>query len=223
MGEGENVAVNLFNKAAEFWTSNSHAELSPLGEEHMKKVLAYAKEHPEEVEERAKQLDMAIARFNEKRLSGTFGTDEENSSRLANEILEPGETLPLLSEMPSGPNETSPFFAAFTNLIHHGYYTFVNKPELEDPKLLITGLLVDGYGVALRAKRAIEHKHTVGKDDLVIVNAICEMVQPGTLQTEMYLANWYKPDFGLTPEFCERIAKQFGELKPLIKAKLVQQ
>ena len=87
--------------------------------------------------------------------------------------------------------------------------------------MLITGLLVDGYGFALRAKRAVEHKRTnpTGHDDLIIVNAICEMVQPGTLQTEMYLANWYKPDFGLSQDFCNRIKRQFGDLKPLVGQK----
>lgn len=220
MSEGEHVAVGLFNKAAEFWRNNKHTELSSLGTNHIENVLRYAKEHPEEVEKRAKQLDAAIARFNEQRASGIFKPDEENSKRLAKEILEPKETLPLLSEMPSGLKEVYPFFAAFTNLIRHGYYTFVDKPELNDPNLLITGLLVDGYGVALRAKRAIEHRHTVGKDDLIIVNTICEMVQPGTLQTEMYLANWFKPDYGLATDFCDRIAKQFGGLKPIGKVKI---
>ena len=216
MNVSENVAVGLFRRADEFWNDDPHSDLSPLGNEHIKKVLSYAKEHPEEVEDRAKQLELAISRFNKNRDSGTFKTDEENSNKLANEILEPNETLPLLSEMLSGDNEVTPFFAAFTNLIHHGYYTFLDKPELEDPKLLITGLLVDGYGVALRAKRAIERKHTVGKDDLIIVNAICEMVQPGTLQKEMYLSNWYKPDYGLSPAFCDRISKQYGDLKPIV-------
>ena len=41
------------------------------------------------------------------------------------------------------------------------------------------------------------------------------MTEPGALQTEMYLANWFKPDYGLSQEFCDRISKQFGDLKPL--------
>lgn len=113
----------------------------------------------------------------------TFKPDETNSRKLAEEILEPNTRLPLLSEMPLDTPSTSSFFAGFLTLVHYHYYTFVDKQEIEDPNLLITGLLVDGYGFALRAKRALEHRRTVGKDDLIIVNAICEMIQPGTLQT----------------------------------------
>jgi len=206
MTETRNAAVHLFNQAGEFFKKGEHAQLSQLAIKHLETTLELAKRHPEKVAKRARELDAAIAHFNAQMEAGIFKPDEVNSKKLAEEILEPGETLPLLSEMPLDPQSSNAFFNGFLNLVHHHYYTFLDKPELEDPNLLITGLLVDGYGFALRAKRAIEHKHTVGKDDLIIVNAICEMVQPGTLQTEMFLANWYKPDYGLSKDFCDRIA-----------------
>lgn len=216
MTETMNAGVEILNQAVDYWKTADHAELSPLSFKHLTETLDYVQQHPEEVAKRAQELDMTISRFNTQRELKAFGSDEENSKKLADEILAPTETLPLLAEMPADKSSRFSFFAGFKNLVHHGYYTFLDKPQLEDPKILITGLLVDGYGFALRAKRAIEHKQTVGKDDLIIVNAICEMVQPGTLQTEMYLANWFKPDNGLSQKFCDRIAKQFGDLKPLV-------
>ena len=61
-----------------------------------------------------------------------------------------------------------------------------------------------------------ERKPTIGKDDLIIVSAICEMTETGILQTEMYLANWFKPDYGLSQNFCDRISGQFRDLLPLV-------
>src|SRR3990167_6296018 len=221
MTELGGVGVQIFEQAAEFWKTSQPAELSPLAVEHLEATLAYAKEHPKAVAERAQQLDTAIVRFNEQREKRTFKSDEVNSKKLAEQILAPKENLPTLPEMPSSVDSRAAYFSGLANLIRYHYYTFVDKLELEDPKMLITGLLVDGYGFALRAKRAVEHKRTnpTGHDDLIIVNAICEMVQRGTLQTEMYLANWYKPDFGLSQDFCNRIKRQFGDLKPLVGQK----
>ena len=209
------VALEIFNQAADYWQSRQAVELPALAVEHIEATLVYAREHPEEVNERARQLDAAIARFNQQRVRGGFATDEVNCKKLATKILADDETLPQLAELPDDSLSREAFFEAFLNMTKHHYYTFLDKPEIEYPKILITGLLVDGYGFALRAKRAIEYKHTVGKDDITIVYAICEMVGPGPLQTEMYLANWYKFGYGLSQEFCERISQQFGVLKPL--------
>ena len=205
--------MEIFEQAAKFWQTNQPAELSPLAVKHLEETLEYAGKHPEAVIERAGQLDAAITRFNQQRIAGVFDPDAVNSKKLAEEILEVNETLPLLAEMPADEASRSSFFSGFLRLVHHHYYTSLDKPKLEDSNLLITGLLVDGYSFALRAKRAIEHKHTSGKDDLIICNSICEMVEPGILQTEMYLANWYKPDYGLSPDFCDRINNQFVNLK----------
>jgi len=207
--------MEIFQQAYKFWVTNDHTRLSELAIRHIDQALNYVRENPLEVEERAGQLDAAITRFNQKRKVNDFGDDEVCSKKLAEEILGPNEILPLLAEMPTNIGIRFSFFAGFLNLIYHHYYTFVDRPEIADPKLLITGLLVDGYGFSLRAKRIFEKKPTIGKDDLIIVNAICEMTEPGTLQTEMYLANWFKPDYGLSQDFCDMLSKQFGDLKPI--------
>lgn len=204
------ISVQIFQSAIEFWQRGERAELSPLAVEHIEAALNYAHEHPEAVLERAEQLDAAIRQFNQQRKSGGFKADEVNSKKLATEILAVDEPLSLLGEMPQDTKTRNAFFKGFLDMVHNHYYTFLDKEELFDPKILISGLLVDGYSFALRLKRALEHKHTVGKDDLIICNAICEMVQPGTLQEEMVKANWYKPDYGLQPEFCERVKQQYA-------------
>lgn len=124
-------------------------------------------------------MDAAITRFNRQRVGGGFAPDEVNCIKLATEILADEETLPQLAEMPADNLSRLSFFKGFLNLIKHHYYTFLDNPDQENPKILITGLLVDGYSFALRAKRALKHQHTVGRDDLIICNSMCEMVQPG--------------------------------------------
>lgn len=209
------ISIQIFQSAVEFWQRGERAELSPLVVEHIEAALNYAHEHPEAVLERAKQLDAAIRQFNQQRKSEGFkAADKVNSKKLATEILAVDEPLPLLGEMPQDTKTRNAFFRGFLDMIHNHYYTFLDKQELFDPKILISGLLVDGYSFALRAKRAVEHKHTGGKDDLIICNAICEMVQPGTLQEEMVKANWYKvtpdPDFSLDARLCERVKQQYS-------------
>lgn len=202
-------AVEIFNQALDFWRTGQTPELPALAVKHIEASLEFAREYPEAVISRAQQLDAAIARFNRQRAADVFAPDEVNCRKLATEILAKDETLPQLAEMPADNLSRQSFFRGFLNMTKHHYYTFLDKPDLEDPKILITGLLVDGYGFALRIKRAVEHRQTVGKDDITIVYAVCEMAEPGELQTEMYLANWYKFGFGLSQEFCVRIKNQF--------------
>jgi hypothetical protein len=218
MTENEHPAIQYFDKAAEFWNSDEHIHLSEIGDANIRRVLEYAKtsEGRVAVAHRGRELDAAIANFNNVRQTRTFEEPFEKESKiLAESILTPDEQLPKLADMPQESGDTPPFFKGFARLIHHKYYTFVDKKKLESSEelnSLITGLLVDGYGFALRAKRAHEKQPSIPKSDLTIVNAICEMVPPGELQTEMYKANWYKPDYGLTPEFCTHIASQQAKL-----------
>lgn len=211
----EHPANHYFGQASEFWDTDKHIPLSEIGEANIQRVLEYVKTPPGRVAvaQRGRQLDAAITNFNNlKQIRPFNGPFEVESKKLAETILAPNEELPTLSEMPQEPTDSFPFFSGFSKLIHHGYYTFVDKKPLETTEelnMLITGFLVDGYGFALRAKRTLEKRHGVPKSDLTIVNAICEMVPSGELQTEMYQANWYKSNYGLTPEFCAHIKSQF--------------
>lgn len=219
MSESEHAGVELFKQINEFWNKDDHRGLSPLAVENIGRVLEYTNtpEGEAAVKLRAKELDDAITRFNEKRESGIFeGPDEKESKKLAQEILQPGEKFPLLRETVLDSKAVLPFLLGFRRLTasNHQYYTFLDKMEASNSaqfNSLITGLLVDGYaGFAFRARKFTEGKPSkAGRSDLTAVNTICEMVHSGNLQTEMYYSNWYKPDYGLDPVFCAKIASQF--------------
>lgn len=212
----ESTSNRYFDLANSYWRTGERQHLTEMGEENLKRVLEYS-QTPEgrvAVSDRGGQLNRAIGNFNYfRRIVGFNGSFQKEATLLAKEILEPDENLPILSDLPRDEASTQSFLQGFTKLIHHGYYTFVDRTRLSTPdelNILITGLLVDGYGFAVRGKRAYEKRRGYPKSDLTIVNAICEMVPSGNMQKEMYQSNWYKPDYGLTPEFCAFIAKQYG-------------
>ncbi|MFZ2199722.1 MAG: hypothetical protein WAV40_02960 [Microgenomates group bacterium] len=212
----ERTSNKYFDIAHSYWSAGERPHLVEIGEENLKRVFRYS-QTPEgrvSVSKRGGQLNRGIGNFNYIRQKVGFnGPYQKESAFLAKKILEPGENLPILSELPQDEPSTLLFFQGFLKLMRRGYYTFVDKKELstlEDLNILITSLLVDGYGFAVRGKRAYEKRQGHPKSDLTIVNAICEMVPRGEMQSEMYRSNWYKPDYGLTPEFCNFIARQYG-------------
>lgn len=224
MTEIESSGIELFKQISDFWKTDSNREgLSPLAVKNIQKVVEYSQtpEGSQAINERAKQLDEAIKRFNEIRRSRQFeGPNEKESKRLSEEILTKDARFPLLSETPLDTNSITPYLVGFKRLLTTNihYYTFLDKKEAvtqEDMNSLITGILVDGYaGFAFRGRKAAEGQPSkVGRADLTAVNTICEMVGPGELQTEMFKANWYKPDYGLSPEFCNQIRIQFTPIQ----------
>ena len=199
MSESEQAGATLFKQIADFWEKDSHEGLSPLAVENIGKVLKYIKTPEGEVavKVRSGQLDEAIDHFNKIKQTGEFNEPfEKESKKLAKQILGEGEKLPLLSETSLDTKTVLPFLLGFRRLtsskIH--YYTFLDKSEAKTPEefnSLITGILVDGFaGFTFRGRRVLEGRPSkIGQSDLTAVNAICEMVYPGELQTEILAQN----------------------------------
>lgn len=209
----ESEATAYFAQAEDFWHTLAHPKMSELNVSHLESMLAFADAHPEGVARRGQQLDDTISLFNSLKISGDFPPDAVNAAKLVT-LLGPEEKLPLLSELMRERDSLFFFYHIFTGYMNTGLYTFMNKSAVSDPRLLVTGSLVDGYGFADRVKRKVKRKNILGIQN-TIVNVISELVQPGALQTDMFLMNWYTTKWGLTESCCARVAGQLGDIQPL--------
>lgn len=176
-------------------------------------MFKYVQEHPGVVREREQQLDKAIANFNSNHLSRKFDEGKDNARKLS-KALGAREELPLLSKMEI-PQDINKFFEAFERRILRGYYTFVQALE-DSPKLtdyLVMSMLVDGYGLAIKTKKFAENGQVL--DDVIVVNAVCEEVDPGILQDEIFETGWYNQEWGFSPQFCEQVRASYESRHPL--------
>lgn len=215
---GPSNSLRLFQQAEAYFNQSSYRDtLPPHSVQRIESMFAHVRKHPEVVKERAEQLDQAVINFNSDQTSGVFDPSKVNAIELGSTLrtLGHGEKLPLIQETEI-PQDVNKFFSAFARRIKRGYYSFVRDLKDSPNKLMdymVMAMLVDGYGLAIKMKRIVENRHVVKQD--IVVNTICEEVNPGILQDEMYETGWYDPKWGFSPEFCEQVKADYLRRHPV--------
>jgi len=171
-------------------------------------MFIMARLHPEMVEKRAGQVDVALTSFNWHHDHGDLGKTHINSIKLS-QILGKAKKLPLIKDCTLSSNSAE-FFQLFHSGVKSGTYTFIDTIKESDQLMdhLVTASLIDGYGLMMAKNMRQPNQAEVA--DLV-ANAICEEAKPGPLQTMIFELNWYDQKWGFDKNFVKKLTQSLSQ------------
>ena len=171
-------------------------------------MFIMARRHPEMVEKRAGQVDVALTSFNWHHDHGDLGKTHINSQKLS-QIMGKAKKLPLIKDCTLG-SDSAEFFPLFHAGVRSGTYTFINTIKESDQLIdhLITASLIDGYGLMMAKNMRQPNQAEVAN---LIVNAICEETKPGPLQTTLWELNWYDTKWGFDKNFVKKLTQSLSQ------------